>query len=308
MISGNIQDLSLHFKPEVAKPILDFINGKNIETLSPGKYPLSDSIFAIVIKTNSRDLKGQQFEAHRRNLDLHYLVSGKERLGFTSAYGLNIAVSYDAEGDYLLYNPPQRYSQLSLTEKQFVLFYPEDAHCAQGHLQKENLIIKVVFKIPITLLKDVSPEKTAIEIVRITDIEEALPVLWDHDQKMQKINFPGSYPHKELFEKRVRQEYEMGAAYFFVYEEEKIVGSLILMAKENPYRRRKYGDIRNIYLEQECRGKGYGTKMLEFADEYFKRQGCSYAFAGIAAHNPASNLLFEKAGYTKTRFILEKEY
>ena len=48
--------------------------------------------------------------------------------------------------------------------------------------------------------------------------------------------------------------------------------------------------------------------MLDFADQYFKLLGCSYVFAGIAAHNPASNALFEKAGYSKTRYLLEKEY
>lgn len=146
------------------------------------------------------------------------------------------------------------------------------------------------------------------EIKIIADLEKSIPILWEHDQKMQKLNFPDSHPHKEMFEKRIRQEYELGAAYFVVQEQGNIIGSLILMVKENPYRCKKYGDIRNIYLDPECRGKGYGTKMLEFADQYFKQQGCSYAFAGIAAHNPASNALFEKAGYNKTRYILEKAY
>src|SRR3989344_3830387 len=147
-----------------------------------------------------------------------------------------------------------------------------------------------------------------MEITLITDLEKSMPVLWEHDQKMQQLNFPDSYPNKEMFEERVRQEYAAGAAYFFLYEQKKIIGSLILIAKENPYRRQRYGDIRNIYLEPECRGKGYGRKMLDFADQYFKKNGCSYAFAGIAAHNPASNALFEKAGYNKTRYILEKRY
>lgn len=148
-----------------------------------------------------------------------------------------------------------------------------------------------------------------IKIVLITDFEEALPVLWEHDQKMQKLNFPGSYPHQELFEKNMRAENAAGdTAFFFIKEQERNIGSLILRIKVNPFRRQKYGDIWNIYLEPECRAKGYGKKMLEFTDEYFKRHGCSYAFAGIAAHNPASNALFEKAGYGKTRSILEKTY
>ncbi|MEK6809611.1 MAG: GNAT family N-acetyltransferase [Nanoarchaeota archaeon] len=157
--------------------------------------------------------------------------------------------------------------------------------------------------------KELSISEKLMQIVLIADFEEALPTLWEHDQKMQRLNFPGSFPNKELFEKNMRAENAAGdTAFFFVRERERIVGSLILRIKVNPFRRQKYGDIWDIYLEPECRGKGYGKKMLEFADEYFKRNGCSYAFAGIAAHNPASNALFEKAGYSKTRYILEKEY
>ncbi len=308
MISGNIRDFSAHFRPEIATPVMEFVKTRNITGLASGRYPLSNGILAIVIKTNSRNLKGQQFEAHRRNLDLHYLVSGEELLGFTSAFALSVSKPYDSEDDYLLYHPPQNYSQLSLAEGQFVLFNPEDAHCAQGYLDAEKAIVKVVFKVPATLLKKDDPEGSTIEIKQIIDIEKAIPILLDHDLKMQVINFPNSYPNKELVENRIRQEQEQGAAYFFIYERGNIVGSLILMIKEHPYRLKKCGDIRDIYLEPECRGKGYGKKMLEFADEYFREKECSYAFAGIAAHNLASNQLFEKAGYFKTRFILEKEY
>lgn len=316
MISGNIQQLPAYLNSEIVQPIIDFLNKQNIQTLATGKHSVAaNGIFAIVIKTNSRDLKGQQFEAHRQNLDIHYLVSGKEVLGFTDTSALHIAIPYVTEEDYLLYHYPQQYSLIGLTEKQFVIFFPEDAHCAQGHVNEENSILKVVFKIPVALLNQTtafthaSAQTSLINIIPVTYLEEALPILWEHDQKMQKINFPGSYPNKELFEKNIWEESKGGnTTFFFVYEQEKIIGSLILRIKENPYRRKKYGDIWDIYLEPECRGKGYGGKMLEFADEFFKKQGCSYAFAGIAAHNPASNALFEKAGYNKTRYILEKKY
>ena len=209
----------------------------------------------------------------------------------------------------MLFHPPQKYSQVELGKGQFVLFYPDDAHCAQGHLGEENPIIKVVFKIPVALPKHIKDQGSAIKIKLITNIEEALPLLWDHDQKNQKINFPTSQPNKSLFEKNIRQEHHAGSGtFFFISEKEKTVGSLILRTKENQYRQKKYGEIWYIYLEPECRGKGYGKELLEFADDYFKRYGCSYAFAGTAAHNPASNMLFEKAGYVKTRLILEKEY
>lgn len=325
MISGHLQDLIEHFPQKVVEPLFDFVQDflqqhqEGLSALALGKYPLALGMFALVIKTPSRTLPGQQFEAHRKYLDLHYLVSGKEVLAFTSAYALHVATPYNGEDDYLLYYPPGWFSQLSLQEKQFVLFFPEDAHCAQGHLSSENQqqILKIVFKIPVSLVKPyffssqsarTSQALSPIKILPVSNFEEALPILLEHDKDMQNLNFPNSSPQKELVLQRLREEFNHGAGYFFVYEGEKIIGSLLLQIKENPYRGKKYGDIRNIYLTSACRGKGYGQQMLLFADDFFKKQGCSYAFAGIAAHNPASNALFEKAGYSKTRFILEKDY
>ena len=147
MISGNIQQLPAYLKSEIVQPIIDFLNKHSIQNLATGKHPVAaNGIFAIVIKTNSRDLKGQQFEAHRQNLDIHYLVSGKEVLGFTNTHALQIANPYVKEEDYLLYHSPQQYSLIGLTEKQFVIFFPEDAHVA---LCGKGKVRKVVIKVPV---------------------------------------------------------------------------------------------------------------------------------------------------------------
>ncbi|MEK6900556.1 MAG: YhcH/YjgK/YiaL family protein [Nanoarchaeota archaeon] len=153
MISGDIEDLHLHLRAEIVQPILGFLQNTTIDPLQTEKYTLPQGIFAIAIKTNSRSLKGQQFEAHRKHLDLHYLVSGKEVLGFTSDFGLEISKPYASEEDCLLYHHPPHYSKIILSERQFVLFYPEDVHCAKGNLHDETIITKIVFKIPIPLLK-----------------------------------------------------------------------------------------------------------------------------------------------------------
>lgn len=148
-----------------------------------------------------------------------------------------------------------------------------------------------------------------MEIKQIKDIKEVLEILWEHDQANQKINFPMDKPNYELFKKNILEGYkEQPEGFLFVYDNDKIVGSMILRIKSNPYRKQKYGEVWYIYLYASCRGKGYGTKLLEYADKYFKSKDCKYAFAGVSAVNPASNALFSKFGYQRTRNILEKEY
>lgn len=305
MISGQIDNLNHYFGPEIVRTIVKFLEKSGREQIMPGKHVLDQGINAIVIKTSSRTIQNQKFEAHQKYLDLHCLLSGKEVIAFTSTKSLEVTESYNTEHDYELFNYPSNYSQLELQPRQFVLLYPDDAHCAQGYVQQEQQISKIVFKIPIATLN----KSTILDLREIKNLEEALPILWDHDQKNQQINFPSDSPNKELFEQNIRSSYtDNPRGFFLLYNQERVIGSLLLRIKHNPYRNQKYGEIWYIYLEPECRGKGYGIKLLEHADEYFKQQGCNYAFAGISATNPGSNALFEKSGYTQTRIMLEKQY
>lgn len=148
-----------------------------------------------------------------------------------------------------------------------------------------------------------------MKIEQIKDINKSLEVLWAHDKANQIINFPKDKPNYKLFKKNILENYkEHSEGFLLVYENKKIVGSMILRIKFNPYRQRKYGEVWYIYLDKSRRGKGYGTKLLEYADEYFKNKNCDYAFAGVSALNPASNAVFKKLGYKLTRKILEKKY
>ena len=146
-----------------------------------------------------------------------------------------------------------------------------------------------------------------MEIKQIQNIHEALEILWQHDVENQKINFPHDQPNRSLFEKNILESYrEQPQGFFFLFDQEKIIGSLLLRMKINPFRNQQYGEVWYIYLDSAYRGKGLGATLLEHAEQYFKQNKCSYIFAGISASNPGSNALFEKTGYKKTRIILEK--
>ena len=82
----------------------------------------------------------------------------------------------------------------------------------------------------------------------------------------------------------------------------------MLKTRYNQYRMQKYGEVKNIHLDPSNRGKGYGKRLLEFADEYFKNKDCKYVMAGISIFNKASHSLFAKNDYKETRMVLEKEY
>ncbi len=149
MINGDFNSIFTHLDSKIVSYLIKFIERKDLENLSTGTYYTENNIRAVVINTKSRSFKGIQFETHRKFLDFHCLIFGKEVLGFTPRKEVEVVKVYNEEQDVELYFPPEKYSWLEIKDGQCVLFYPDDAHCAQGHLRDEQHIIKVVFKLPL---------------------------------------------------------------------------------------------------------------------------------------------------------------
>ncbi len=66
------------------------------------------------------------------------------------------------------------------------------------------------------------------------------------------------------------------------------------------------GYIKNIYVAPDLRGQGYGKLLLQVADEWFRRQGCTKATLDVSVCNERAVKLYEKAGYVVTRYRMEK--
>lgn len=146
-----------------------------------------------------------------------------------------------------------------------------------------------------------------MEIKQIDCIQKHLKVLWAHDQLSQAINFPDDKPNYKLFKRNILLNYEkQPEGFLLLWEGNRIIGSMVLTVKYNPYRQHNFGEIWYIYIDEFRRNMGYGTRLIEYADQYFKKLNCTFSIAGISAFNPASNALFSKHGYEIKRHILEK--
>lgn len=85
-----------------------------------------------------------KFECHNAHIDIQVVISGKETFGWKPR---NTCVApkgeYNPEKDVLFYDDaPDTF--FSLTDKKFVIFYPEDVHApmiGEGNIKK--LVIKV---------------------------------------------------------------------------------------------------------------------------------------------------------------------
>jgi len=122
-----------------------FLETDNLSQLPEGKFEIDgDDLFAIISKPGTSTEEIPKLEAHKKYIDIHYIIAGTELFGWKNLNDSNhIEGEFDFEKDYVHYND-QDFTNLLLNKNAFLVVYPEDAH--SPGIKTEQLH-KVVLKI-----------------------------------------------------------------------------------------------------------------------------------------------------------------
>jgi len=107
----------------------EFIRQPNLLDLASGKYELDgERVFALINRDPGKGRSGARLEAHRRYIDIQYLASGTEEMGWRpTAECEKLTDPYIAERDIMFFgDQPQAWIWLPVGK--FMILYPEDAH------------------------------------------------------------------------------------------------------------------------------------------------------------------------------------
>ncbi len=125
--------------------MLKNINNKTMD----GKYNITKSIYAVVQTCDPKPKKEQVLEKHKKYIDLQYVISGKEKIGwkfFDKTF--KTLKRYNTKKDIAFYsNIPDTY--INLKKGDFVIFFPEDTHAPLCWLSSDR---KCIVKIPVKYL------------------------------------------------------------------------------------------------------------------------------------------------------------
>lgn len=123
-----------------------FLDQPGMEELADGKYEIKgDCVYAIVSRTQGRAVTDGQLEGHRKYIDIQYVISGEESMGWRATEGLKSAVAYDEEKDLEFFEGEPE-SIVRVPPGAFAVFFPTDAHLP---LIGSGPIHKVVLKVAI---------------------------------------------------------------------------------------------------------------------------------------------------------------
>lgn len=135
----------------VRKPLdvcLEFAKRAEEEELPLGRYELGRGIYGTIAEVTPENSENDLFEAHRKYVDLHYIIRGFQKMKIAFLESLTFC-SYSEEKDYVKLRG-DAYSTLLVTEGTALCLFPNDAHGLLVSGGNET-VKKIFFKIPVEL-------------------------------------------------------------------------------------------------------------------------------------------------------------
>lgn len=127
MIYDTLANLKAYqgLQPELYRA-LELLTQIDFATLPDGKYEVDGEKLFYQLSTYDSREENDTPEAHRKYIDVQFLVSGQEWVGVAPLSAMEQEVEARPEGDIWFYRGPV--NDLLLAGDRFMVFFPQDAH------------------------------------------------------------------------------------------------------------------------------------------------------------------------------------
>jgi biofilm protein TabA len=129
------------------KMALEFIHNQNIKELDIGLYEIDgDKVFLKIQGYDTRDEEGGVWEAHKKYMDIQYMIEGAELINIANINEMNFPTQYDEKEDLWFFTGLG--DSIILEEGMFTIFLPQDVHMTSLKVNGESRSVKkAVFKV-----------------------------------------------------------------------------------------------------------------------------------------------------------------
>ncbi|WP_163709959.1 YhcH/YjgK/YiaL family protein [Mangrovibacterium lignilyticum] len=133
---------------EAWKAVFEFMK-QDLSALEVGKYPLAgDQAFAMISEYDTKEPENAKWEAHKKYIDLQYVISGEEKMGIFPLSEAQNAMEYNEQKDLIFYGENDGDLHMA-TPEAFFLFFPEDVHRPCIKVDESAPVKKLVAKIAV---------------------------------------------------------------------------------------------------------------------------------------------------------------
>lgn len=147
MIIDKLSNSNLYeFKNPRIRKAIDYLMVNDFSEIKNGKYEIEgNKLYAIVNTYDTKDEKEAYLENHRKYIDIQYVESGTELIGYLPFDGQKVYKEYDEENDYELYD--ESCSYVKIEKGMFAVFFPGNLHkpgIKSGNISNvKKIVVKV---------------------------------------------------------------------------------------------------------------------------------------------------------------------
>jgi len=149
MIMDHLKNASLYYGiNEKFAAAFNYLGNADLSDINQGKYEIDGSnMYALAHRYMTKPREDGFWEAHRRYIDIQYVLKGVELIGYANLDNLK-AGEYDEAKDFL---PLQGDGDFIIMRAgTFVIFMPQDAHMPCLTVTTPQTVEKIVLKVCIT--------------------------------------------------------------------------------------------------------------------------------------------------------------
>lgn len=126
----------------------EIIKDKALSQKADGRYEVDgDKLYYIVQYYTTKLREECKLEAHKKYIDVQFVVTGQEIIYHTPLNGLKIETPYDQTKDVAFYKVPADLTAIHLRPRMFCILFPQDAHIPGCPLDVPSNVHKVVVKV-----------------------------------------------------------------------------------------------------------------------------------------------------------------
>jgi biofilm protein TabA len=128
---------------------LKFLRKQELASLPVGKREVDGvRLYALVSKDQGRGLSGAKLEAHRKYIDIQYVVTGNELIGWRNLPACRATGQGYSDDEDIEFFTAKPETWIRVPPDSLAIFFPEDVHAP---LAGDGWVHKVVLKVAIRL-------------------------------------------------------------------------------------------------------------------------------------------------------------
>ena len=149
MIIDKLENVKQYsFKYEGIYKAFEFLRHTDLINLGEGKHDIdNDDLFALVNTSNTTEIAGRYPEAHKKYIDVQYIVSGEELFGYAPYNNQKIQKEYFEARDIFFCFAETTF--VKLEQGMFAIVFPGDLHLPVIKFKEVSPVKKIVIKVKI---------------------------------------------------------------------------------------------------------------------------------------------------------------